>query len=1324
MLLLAFIFVFSNSLIFLQEATAAATPPRFISYQGRILNTNSVPISDSTISMVFELYDSLAAGTCLWSNSASDCSTATAKTVTLTDGLFTQNLGDTGDSFAAIPTTVFDDASVFLQVTIDGETLTPRKRLVASPYAMNSDMLDGNDSSSFFSLAGDNTVIGANNFGGSTFIGNIPLIFEGATSDDYETQFLITDPTLSDKTITFQNASGTVAYLNDIGWTDGGTTVYATTATDSVAIGGTAADSSTFGVIPSTGNIYFGDAAINPVLTFKDATAGTGALTYNSDNWEFSGGDIIHYSDVVFPGVNQSAYGFLSSSTISAAASGGAGIYNIYQISAQANNQSIEPALYNQIVSAIGATAINSGTGAINTLNGVMITSYNTSSATTPVEMLFGVNSGAYNNANGTTIPSAIGVYGSSFASAGTITDAFAVRGDITTSAGTLTSSYAGDFSNTVAGVTRYGVRATASGGTNNYAGYFSGSAVHIDNTTTPSTATYATGAGDLYVYNQIEVDGTGETSGYIASITNSTLTTGSGIYLARTNSGTDFSNTTTGLVDFSQLDSGSTGHTLYLKNDGTGYSLFVEQTGDQKALNITATGTTDYIASFFNDGNVDTNMGIEIQACLDTSPTTDCNYLMFKDGNGTVLGAVEGNGAGGVTNASAGSDYAELFPGSLSSFSQGDIVAIDSSGNAILATDSNKVIGAYSIAPNTLGNWVDGWQSSGSYVPVALLGQVPINVNDEGGAITAGDYLTLSSTPGVARKATGVGYVIGRALESHISGTGTINVYVQPKWQAINVLAQDGSMTSVGTDLRLDTTGSADAVTTGFDSYGLMLRGSGWDGASAQDISLSMLAEVTDASNYQLSFRNTLNNEVGFINQDGDMAISGRLYPSDRGTLQTDKYIYYDGSSGLGGDFMRTNASGWGSGSYDFAEMFPVTESVAAGEVVVFSDSKDSVRRSSGTTYDSRIAGIVSTQPGFLAGNKVNGHVPIALAGRVPTYVSNENGQISIGDPLTTSSKPGYAMKATQAGPIVGYAMEAFSGATGSISVFVRPSYYDGSDSPDLSENVVTQVASSSTLDLSGSINLNGGSLLSVGSISGIGNIWSIAEDGTFKTSGRFVQSITSYGGNKIETYAVTSTQTMIELSGTIKLQQGSAKVMFDDIDENFKNTISLTAPYRVFLTAHGPSGSLYAINRDNEGFFIADTEGSNGLYVDWLVIAYHKDYEPEEEPLLKDNIAEIEEAEDVDGVKEVIEEEVGQDGEVISEEIIEDQEVVEEEVIDEVIVDEVEEVIVEEEGIDEVEGIEGIVDNVVEQEAVGVVEEEIVESEPIIENPVVLEE
>ena len=53
--------------------------------------------------------------------------------------------------------------------------------------------------------------------------------------------------------------------------------------------------------------------------------------------------------------------------------------------------------------------------------------------------------------------------------------------------------------------------------------------------------------------------------------------------------------------------------------------------------------------------------------------------------------------------------------------------------------------------------------------------------VTDENGMINQGDYLTSSSTPGTAMKATKWGRVIGIALEPFDSNQGKIMMFVNP---------------------------------------------------------------------------------------------------------------------------------------------------------------------------------------------------------------------------------------------------------------------------------------------------------------------------------------------------------------------------------------------------------------------------------------------------------------------------------------------------------------------------------------------------------------
>ncbi len=97
---------------------------------------------------------------------------------------------------------------------------------------------------------------------------------------------------------------------------------------------------------------------------------------------------------------------------------------------------------------------------------------------------------------------------------------------------------------------------------------------------------------------------------------------------------------------------------------------------------------------------------------------------------------------------------------------------------------------------------------------------------------------------------------------------------------------------------------------------------------------------------------------------------------------------------------------------------------------------------------------GVISTQPGYLFSGNLKKSKPLALAGRVPTKVSSENGAIAIGDRLAASSVPGHAMKATKPGYTVGIALEPFDGAkskTGKIMVLVQPTWSDGNNSEEI---------------------------------------------------------------------------------------------------------------------------------------------------------------------------------------------------------------------------------------------------------------------------------
>jgi hypothetical protein len=161
-------------------------------------------------------------------------------------------------------------------------------------------------------------------------------------------------------------------------------------------------------------------------------------------------------------------------------------------------------------------------------------------------------------------------------------------------------------------------------------------------------------------------------------------------------------------------------------------------------------------------------------------------------------------------------------------------------------------------------------------------------------------------------------------------------------------------------------------------------------------------------------------------------------------------------GASGSStGSFLFSHGILSTTGAYDLAEDYATRDdSLAAGDLITIDPYETGFVRKSTGLGDKAIVGIYSTNPALRLSQKdstINGGraVPVALAGRVPVKVSTENGVIASGDPLTSSSIPGVAMKATSNSRIVGMAMENYTSsdptAIGKVVVFVNPNWYSG---------------------------------------------------------------------------------------------------------------------------------------------------------------------------------------------------------------------------------------------------------------------------------------
>ncbi|PSO43325.1 hypothetical protein BRC19_01065 [Candidatus Saccharibacteria bacterium QS_5_54_17] len=169
---------------------------------------------------------------------------------------------------------------------------------------------------------------------------------------------------------------------------------------------------------------------------------------------------------------------------------------------------------------------------------------------------------------------------------------------------------------------------------------------------------------------------------------------------------------------------------------------------------------------------------------------------------------------------------------------------------------------------------------------------------------------------------------------------------------------------------------------------------------------------------------------------------------------------------------FIRSRYGG--GGLVDYAEYFgSKDDSVQPGDIVVpdpshtpdqtgRADNKAFVKKST-RSYQKGLMGIVSTSPHEAIGRNLldatDNPRPVALSGRVPVKVTDEGGPIETGDYITSASREGYGMKATQAGPVVGRALEPHAGGAGVIVVLVDNSYYTPPTAQQLQERTVTNL-------------------------------------------------------------------------------------------------------------------------------------------------------------------------------------------------------------------------------------------------------------------------
>jgi hypothetical protein len=236
---------------------------------------------------------------------------------------------------------------------------------------------------------------------------------------------------------------------------------------------------------------------------------------------------------------------------------------------------------------------------------------------------------------------------------------------------------------------------------------------------------------------------------------------------------------------------------------------------------------------------------------------------------------------------------------------------------------------------------------------------------------------------------------------------------------------------------------GSAGAPTSliADDLAGMLLFGAyiGTGYANAGRIDSVVTATNSTNVNADLVFRaanlNGGNFEAMRLTAGGNLGIGTTLPPTHKLEVNGDAYFF----GAVTGTNIRANYQ-------DVAEWVPTSQELEPGTVVVLRPGKEVA--ASTAAYDTKVAGVVSAQPGIILGVSGPDKVKVATTGRVLVRVDATQHPISVGDLLVTSGVLGAAMysepieisgvKIHRPGTIIGKALEPLESGTKEILVLL----------------------------------------------------------------------------------------------------------------------------------------------------------------------------------------------------------------------------------------------------------------------------------------------
>ena len=420
------------------------------------------------------------------------------------------------------------------------------------------------------------------------------------------------------------------------------------------------------------------------------------------------------------------------------------------------------------------------------------------------------------------------------------------------------------------------------------------------------------------------------------------------------------------------------------------------------------------------------------------------------------------------------------------STLTSGKLIDLQVSGTAaaasqtalnILTTGANGTAGI-----TTYGAQISNTHSTNTSTNVGLL------LNATGGATANYALVTTGGNVGIGTTAPGALFTVedGASADAiRIGDTSAGYYYKLGRNTTTGYFEFDGTQSGYRGYIFNN---SGNAAFNNADSFTVSSNGSAnmritSTAAGASSIAGLALTNSTQAYSWYLDNRgsggsdhfgiaNNAGTEMFAISTGGNITLSGGATSAtttlDLGGTGTSNAVCHTTQTGTNDEGLVDCTS---APAADFAEMYPVTPDAEVGDVVVTGAELINTYETSGnvinwnkvkgqvtkltkstTSYAQNVVGIVSDNYGDFISTGYNikpqdNPKSIALVGRVPVKVSTENGEIKAGDFLTSSATlPGYAMKATTAGPVIGMALADFNSAsTGKVMVFVKATTYNG---------------------------------------------------------------------------------------------------------------------------------------------------------------------------------------------------------------------------------------------------------------------------------------